>query len=296
MRVVKALPYGFAVVVLDGDDVDLLDGVARAVDGHVEADVEQVLVVRGGQLRRHPGGVVAGDVAGDGEHDAGQLDVELDRAVLVQVPEEAVVVVADRRPRRHDEATRTADLAGAAEEVLVLPQHADVLLVQAHDLRQLDRLALVVGVDGVEVVDLAEAVAAERQRAGQAAEAVLALVEVADPEAHRVRVGVGHDHLGHRRSVHDRADPTAVGVAELVQHEALAGVEADAERPALPLDSGAVDLEAGPVRLGDGERPQARPHRTPLAFGEVGLAGRDRVATVVGEVEDAPLDRGRRRR
>ena len=243
-----------------------------------------------GQLGRDRRGVVTGHVGGDGEDEPGELDVELDRAVLVQVPEEAVVVVPDRRPGRDDEAARAAHLAGAAEEVLVLPQHADVLLVEAHDLRELDRQAVVVGVDGVEVVDLAEAVAAEREGAGQATEAVLALVEVADPEAHRVRVGVGHDHLGDRRPMDDGADPTAVGVAELVQHEAFAGVEADPERPALPLDGRAVDVEAGPVRLGDGERPQARANRAPGAFPEVGQAGRDRVAAVVGEVEDAPLD------
>ena len=57
------------------------------------------------------------------------------------------------------------------------------------------RLALLVGERRVEVVDLAEAVAAERERLRHAAEAPLARVERVLPAVQRARVAVGHDHL-----------------------------------------------------------------------------------------------------
>jgi hypothetical protein len=51
--------------------------------------------------------------------------------------------------------------------------------------------------------------------------------------------------------VDDGADPVAVGESELMEDESLAGVEADAERPLLPVDAVAVDDEAGALGLGD---------------------------------------------
>ena len=106
------------------------------------------------------------------------------------------------------------------------------------------RLARGVGDDGVEVDDLAQAVAAARERRGGDADAVLAAVEGVLPVVARARIAVGHDHLGERRAVEDRAQPAAVVVGEPVEHEALARREADVHLPALPRQHAAVEREA----------------------------------------------------
>ena len=66
-------------------------------------------------------------------------------------------------------------------------------------------LAVLVDEHRVEVVDLAEAVAAERQRVDQRAEVVLAAVEGVLADVRRRRIAVRHDHLRHRRAMQDRA-------------------------------------------------------------------------------------------
>ena len=103
---------------------------------------------------------------------------------------------------------------------------------------------------GVEVVDLAQAVAAEFQGVGEPAVEVLARVEVVLPEPDRRGVGVGDDHLGDGRPV----DHGAPADGDLVQREALAAVEADPELPVGPGDLVAVDGEARPLGLGDLDR------------------------------------------
>ena len=64
----------------------------------------------------------------------------------------------------------------------------------------------------------------------------------------------GHHHFRQRRPVDDRPGLAAVGVGDLVQHDALARVEADPHGPLLPLHLPAVDGEARPVGLGDLDR------------------------------------------
>ena len=63
--------------------------------------------------------------------DAGELHLELDVAVEVEVPVEAVLVVADGRDEADHEAARAADLVGAAVQVVVLPEDPVVLFVHA---------------------------------------------------------------------------------------------------------------------------------------------------------------------
>src|SRR5262249_28852409 len=87
------------VVRADGQagDVDLLDRGGLAIHVQVEPGAEQMLVVGRGQAGRDLGRVrVIGVRVGRGEQDSGRLDLELDRAVQVEVPVEAVVVVAHR--------------------------------------------------------------------------------------------------------------------------------------------------------------------------------------------------------
>src|SRR5262249_45091424 len=168
---------------------------------------------------------VLGLVAGrdrPGRDDARQLDLKLDGAVLVEVPEEAVLIVADSGDRRDDEAARPPHLDLPGAEVRVLPEDAEVLLVNADGVLEDDGLALGVGDDGVEVADLAEAVAAELEAIGEHANAVLALVEGVLPPVGGGGIAVWDDHLGQRGAVEDRPDAAAVLVAHGVQDETLA--------------------------------------------------------------------------
>src|SRR5690349_6054079 len=66
-----------------------------------------------------------------GLNNPGQLDLELDRAVLVEVPVESVIVVADGREEGHDEAARAPDLERVVAEFIVLPEDAEILFMQA---------------------------------------------------------------------------------------------------------------------------------------------------------------------
>ena len=203
--------------------VDLVDLVLGTVDVEVETRVEEVLMMRRGhafgdhvrerglraRLDRHR------------RHDAGQLHLELDVAVEIEVPVEAVLVVADRRDEADHEPAAAAHLGSPAEHVDVLPEDPVVLFVHADRVVDHPRLALLVRDRRVEVVDLAEAVAAERERLRHAPEAPLPRVEGVLPAVQLARVAVGHDHLRDRRAVQDRADAAVVVVGDLVQHEAF---------------------------------------------------------------------------
>ena len=103
---------------------------------------------------------------------------------------------------------------------------------------------------GVEVGDLAEAVAAELERGGHEAEAPLADVERRPGLVVVRRVPVRDDHLGERQPVRDRSQAIAVLVAERVDHERLARVEAEPHRPPLPAQQVAVERERDAVAAG----------------------------------------------
>ena len=173
---------GVAVRVVRPDrqaaDVHLLHRVGQPVHGHVQPGAEQVLVHGPGQAGRDLGGVRVAPSCragvGRGEQHAGRLDLELDRAVQVEVPVEAVVVVADRGEVGDHETALAARLSRAVEDVGVLPQDAEILFVDADRVRYRPRLAGFVGHGGVQVGDLAQAVAAELERVGPLADQVLA--------------------------------------------------------------------------------------------------------------------------
>ena len=116
-------------------------------------------------------------------------------------------------------------------ELGVFPQDRVVLLVHADRIR--NRLDLAGRVDEVEieVMDLAEAIAAQRQRVGVDADAVLADVERILAPLGLDAVAVRHGHFDDRRTINDGplAALVDVIVADVVQHEPLARRETDAE-------------------------------------------------------------------
>src|SRR5206468_2040063 len=197
-------------------DVHRLHRVGLPVHAHVQPGAEQVLVYRPGQPGRDLGGVrVPAGRVGRGEQHSGRPDLELDRAVQVEVPVEAVVVVAHRGEVGDHEPALAAGLgqgARAVEDVGVLPQDAGVFFVDADGVRYGPGLAGVVGDGGVQVGDLAQAVAAQLERVGPLADQVLTGVEVSLPVP-ELRVAVGYDHLRDRGPVEHRT----VVQADLVQ-------------------------------------------------------------------------------
>ena len=225
-----------------------------------------------------------------GEQRAGQLDLALDRAVEVEVPVEAVVVVADGGEERDHQAPLAAGLGRAVEDVRVLPEDPGVLLMDADGVADRPRLAAVAGHRGVQVGDLAEAVAAQLERVGPLPDQVLAGVEIGLPVP-ELRVPVGHHHLGDGCPVDDRPVPPAVADADLVQDQPLAGVEADPHGPALPAQQLAFEGETRALRLGDLDGPQRGPVRP--ADGRVVIVTgllRHRQHELIHQLDDPPLD------
>ena len=184
-----------------------------------------------------------------GHHDPGRAHLALDVAVLVEAPVDEVLVVGHGGVEGDDEPARPADL-GAGLLVDVLPQDAVVLLVDAD--RVGDRRAARRGsrAGPRPGTDLAEAVAARAQRGGHEAQAPLADVERGPPVVVRAGVAVRHHHLGEREPVRDRPQPAAVAIADRVQDQALAVVEADPQLPVLPAQQVAVEGERDALGLG----------------------------------------------
>jgi hypothetical protein len=205
-----------------------------------------------------------GDECGVGRRSAGrggtrgddsrELDLGLDRAVLLEVPVVPVLVVADGGHEREHEPAAAPHLGLAGTPVDVLPQQRGVLLVQADGVAE--NLGLAGGVDehGVEVTNLAEAVAPELERVGEHPDPVLADVERVFPAVGRRDLAVRHDHLRERRAVENRSELVAVLVGDGVKDESLAGGEPDPHPPLLPADLVALHREARALGLGDFDR------------------------------------------
>jgi len=118
-----------------GDGVDFEDCVVVAVDGRVEAQTEKVLMVvcvntgvdfcairRCGLARRE----------GVGGQNSGKFDFELDDAVLVHDPVDAVFVVAGCEDLADDEFAGAGSGGGVVAEVRVFEQDAVVFFVDAN--------------------------------------------------------------------------------------------------------------------------------------------------------------------
>ena len=143
--------------------IHLVDRVAQPVHGHVQAGAEEMLMM-GGESPRCDQRAEIADLAGRqsaGHDDAGQLHLELDGAVLVDVAVDRVLVVFRRDDGGDDQTAAAAGLGRPQGGVEMLPQQAGVFLMQAGRLPDRIRLAVTVGERDVEIVDLAEAVTAE---------------------------------------------------------------------------------------------------------------------------------------
>jgi hypothetical protein len=212
-----------------------IDGVRRPVDVEVEPRDDEVLMERGicslvdeRAVRRL---LALREVRRD--HDPGRPDLALDATVLVEAPVDEVLIVGDGDVERHYEPSGPAHL-GAVQVVHVLPEDRVVLLVDADGVRDRARFSPGVVDHGVDIGDLAEAIAAQLQRRRHEAQAPLADVEGGPPVVVRGGISVRHDHLGERKAVGDWAEPAAVVVADGVQNQAFPVVESQPQLPVLP--------------------------------------------------------------
>src|SRR5215216_8003617 len=139
------------------------------------------------------------------------------------------------------------------------PEDPVVFLVHADGVLYGIGLAVLIDQGRVEVVDLTQTIATERQRVDQRPEVQLTTVEGVLTVMRRCRVSVWHDHVRHRRAMQDRPQATVVLPADGVQDETFAGSKSDAEPPLLPAHEGTVDGEARTLRLTDLERFEIRP-------------------------------------
>ena len=156
----------------------IIDRVLMPVNSRIDAQREHVLVERGHDARpdiRAPGHrLPVFVVEGDGGEDAGCTDLELDVSCLVEDEREYVFVVRYCADHLHDQLPVPHDGGGAGAVVCVLVLEAVVLLVHADDVLELDRCPLGVGAVAIEVLDVAETVAAEGELVGCDAESDVA--------------------------------------------------------------------------------------------------------------------------
>ena len=102
---------------------------------------------------------------------------------------------------------------------------------------------------GIEVLYVAKAVAAQRERIGQLPDSILTYVEGVLAEAGLAWVAIRYHHVAKRRSIHDWPDLAVILVRDGVQNQAFPWCEANSETPVLPADLMPIYSEAGTLML-----------------------------------------------
>ena len=141
---------------VDGDAMGTLphDGIALPVNGRVNTDGKDVLVVLGEGAGRDyiaVGAGLAGVDVDDGD-DAGGARLEGDGAGEVELVGEDVLVVGEGDDELHDELAAAGGDGAAGAPARVLPADAGVLLVEADDVFVDFSLSVWAGEGGVEVL------------------------------------------------------------------------------------------------------------------------------------------------
>ena len=251
---VEGVAVGVLGLVLLRIAVAFDNGIARPVHRHLQPGAESVLMdmalQAGGHFNPVFGGL-AGQASG-GVDDAGGLHLEGDLAGLVEIPVEGIFVIADGADRGDHQLAATPDLGAFGTEIPMFPEDAVILLMDADGLLDLENAAFHGVQLGIQIGDMAQAVAAQLQRVGQLAQPIFADIKHILAEMPALRHAVGHHHLGDGGSGHDR--PAVIG--DVVQGQPLAGVEADHAAPFIPADFAVLEHEAGPFRLDDVQRLQ----------------------------------------
>src|SRR5262245_49337193 len=194
------------------------------------------------------------DAATADQGNARRLHLDADGSVLVEVPEEAIDIIADGRGGRHYQPARAPHRHLLAGKIAEFPEDAEILLMNADGVGDEPRPAEPVMAPDIDIADVTEAVAAELQRIEELADAIFAGVEGIPAVVGAGRVAIGHDHLGQRCTVHDRPQAAGILITDGMKREPFADVEAEPQLPFLPAELIALQREARALRLGDCER------------------------------------------
>ena len=192
---------------LHGEGFGGEDAVSVAVDGGVDAEGEDVLVVGGQDAGVDDGAPGDGEASVDGlgGDDAGGADLVGQLAGLVEDEGEDVLVVGDCDDGLEHQFAGAGDGGGAGAVVGVFPADAGVLFVDADDVFHGQGGAFVVREEAVEVVDGAQTVAAEGEVVGHDAGAGVAEVEGGFAVERGAGVSVGDVHVGEGEAVEQGA-------------------------------------------------------------------------------------------
>lgn len=223
--------------------VDHVDGVVGAVDVGVDAHAEKVLVVVGvyaGVDFCAPAVEVFAFVAGEGVEDAGEFYFELDGAVLVEDPVDAVFVVCGGEDVGYDEFAGSCDGDGVVTEIGVLEEDTGVFFVDAYGV--FDRGCRTGFIDEccIHVVNCAFAVTAQAERVGHVSTTVFSQIECVFPLVRVFRVSIWDDHFGKRQSPECVSLSTLVVERDVRKDETLAVVEANMQLPILPANNSSI--------------------------------------------------------
>ena len=234
--------------------IHLKDCVGGTVDVGVDPHTEEVLVI----MRVHsrvdlgaPPFCVLARVHGVGVEDAGELDLELDGAILVEDPVDAVLVVGRREDVRDQQFAPSCHDDGVVSEISMFEQYARVFFVDADGVLDGLRRARSVDEVGIHVVDSALAVTSQGKTVGHVAATVFPQVEGVFAVVRMFRVAVRDDHLSKGEAVEDTPFGAVIVVGDVVEHDAFAVVEADVDLPILPFDDAVLDGERDAFGLGD---------------------------------------------
>ncbi len=136
----------------------------------------------------------------------------------------------------------------------MLPEDAVVLLVHAHRVFYGERFAATRAEMAVEILDESKAITTQFKAVRAHPKTIFAGIEGVLAGLLRGRVAVGNHHLREGGAIEHRAILALVLIAEMVQRQSLAGIEANDKTPLLPLYLVAVHREAGAFRLIDLQR------------------------------------------
>jgi len=177
---VAVLVFGAADGSFAASCVYLEDGVVGAINVGIHTQTEEVLVVMcvDSWVDFGPPAVeILTRVHGVCVQDSGELDLQLDSAVLVQDPVHAVLVVGCREDVGNDELTCASDSHALIPEVSVLEENAVVLLVDADGILNRGCHASAIDEVCIEVMYGTLAIATQAQGVGHVATTILTQIE-----------------------------------------------------------------------------------------------------------------------
>jgi len=236
--------------------VILHDRVVWPVDGWVDAEREQMLVVVGVESLSDLGSVWCSLLTRGERHsvqDTGELDLKLVGSIQRERVVEAILVVGCGDDLRDDELAISCRHDGSITVVGVLVEKAIVLFVNADSVGKYRSKTASGRHDGIKILDGSLAVTACLQRVGHQTHAILANIECMLPVVRKIRIAVRDDHLGNTEAIEHHAASLLVHVVDrhIRDNDSFTVVKSDVHLVARPGKLVAVHGERDALGLGD---------------------------------------------